>query len=71
MNEVYYSTDQVSALLGVAVSTLHVWSSCGGGPHRMKPVRSPGRPLQWPRTDVLRAMAERGVLVLQGVGDDK
>lgn len=61
----YLDTETAAALMGVKPATLHVWHSCGGGPHTMTDVRkNEQNHLQWPRSEVIRVMVARGRLVL-------
>ena len=64
--EDYINTETAAAIMGVQPTTLHVWHSNGGGPHRIDGVRkSDAGRLEWPKTEVLRVAAERNRLALR------
>lgn len=61
----YLDTAAAAELIDVKETTLHVWHSNGGGPHRITGVRKNAlNHLEWPKGEVLRVMADRGRLTL-------
>ena len=61
----WYDTTAAATILGLQPTTLHMWSSMGGGPNKLMPTKEASGRLVWRKSEILRVLAERGNLVIK------